>query len=79
MYDVNKRQRLSVVTVGQLIDILTELPADAEVLCCGDSTMYLHVEEDDSMVSIDTEDLDDEYIDDPNTDPDEYWDNRRNM
>ena len=34
-----------------------------------------HVEKDSSIISIDTSDLDDEYIDDPETSPDDYWEN----
>lgn len=77
MYDINKRKKMLNVTVGEIIDELTKLPKDATFCCCGDNQMFIHVEKDGTVVSIDTEDLDEDYIDDDDTEPDEYWDARK--
>ena len=74
MYDISKRICLDNPTVEELIQKLSELPKEAKILCCGESVVYIHVERDNTVVSIDTEELDDEYIDDPETSPEEYWD-----
>jgi hypothetical protein len=42
------------------------------------TNLWIHVENDGSVISIDTEDLDSEYVEDPNTSPDDYWNNRDN-
>ena len=61
MYDCTKRKSLRDCTVDDLIAELTKLPHDTKVLCCGDDIVYIHVEKDLSVVSIDTEDLDECY------------------
>ena len=79
MYDINKRKCLRNATIGDIINELSALPKDVKILCCGESDLYIHVEKDNSTVSIDTEDLDDEYIDDPGTSWADYWKNRSYM
>ena len=77
MYDITRRIKLEEgMTVGKLIDELQNLPNDAEVLICGDDKGFIHVERDGSAISIDTEDLDEEYIEDPETSAEAYWGNR---
>ena len=61
MYDINKRKPMIDVTVGDLITLLRGLPTDAKILCCGDNVAHIHVEKDNSVVNIDTENLDECY------------------
>lgn len=61
MYDVARRKKFEGVTVRDLIEELSKMPQDAEVLCCGDDYIWLHVEDDDSTVCIDVEDLEENY------------------
>lgn len=48
-------------TVGEVMDILKELPKDAKVFFNGDNYGYIHIEEDNSVVSFDDSSLDDLY------------------
>lgn len=64
MYDINKRKTLKNPTVGDLIKYLSQLPKGAMLLCCGDNYSCIHVEQDGSVVCIDTEDLDECYEED---------------
>lgn len=73
MYDINKRIGIENMTVSELIGFLSELPQDAVISTCGDSMTFIHVERDGSVVTIDNEDLDDLYIDDEETTPDEFF------
>lgn len=43
------------------MDILKELPKDAKVFFNGDNYGYIHIEEDNSVVSFDDSSLDDLY------------------
>lgn len=61
MYDIERRKELTGRTVFDLIVALSEMPPDAMVSCCGDSNVWLHVEDDDSLVCVDVESLDDTY------------------
>ena len=61
MYDIDKRKNISKMTVEEVINELSKLPSTAKVICCGDECVWLHVEKDGSVVSFDTEDLDDCY------------------
>ena len=63
MFDIVKRKHLSDVTVGELINELNKLPSNAKVFCCGDSNVWLNVEKDNSIICIDSEDLEECYID----------------
>lgn len=62
MYDFNKRTTFS--TVGELKDLLKDADDDAKVLICGDDYAYFHVEQDQSTVNLDNEDLDETYFSD---------------
>lgn len=77
MYDVNERKKFRKLTVSKFKEQLQTLPQDAEILICGENTFFLHIEKDKSVVCIDTEDLEDVYIDDKDTSPDDFWNNRR--
>ena len=57
MYDLIKRAYIS--TLGELRELLAELPDDTEILACGSSDAWLHFEKDNSLVSLDYADLDD--------------------
>lgn len=61
MYDINKRTEMLSITVSELINELSKLPTDATVTCCGDDHIWLHIEDDDSSVCIDTCELDTIY------------------
>lgn len=73
MFDMNQRKDLSGSTVAELINALQKLRPSAEVCCCGDNHMFLHVEKDGSGVNLDVEDLDACYADAPGTSAEDYW------
>lgn len=79
MYNINKRRKLKEVSVSDLIEELKQLPQDAKVVFCGDYVGFIHVERDDSVVCIDTEDLDEDYEDDPETSPEDFWANKERL
>lgn len=62
MFDITKRKQFK--TVGELKEILKDIPDKTEVCVCGDPECWLHAEYDGSVVSFDYNDLDDEYCDD---------------
>lgn len=76
MYDINFRRKIQKNTVGNLIEKLKELPQDAEILVCGEDIFFLHIERDKTVVCLDTEDLETDYIDDAETSPEDFWANR---
>lgn len=61
MYDINKRKELKNAKVKDILEILKELPEDAEVYFNGDNYGYIHIEKDSSVVSFDYSDLYDDY------------------
>ena len=71
--DVKERKKLTKLTVSKFIEQLQSLPQAAEVLICGENIFFLHIEKDKSVVCFDTEDLEDVYIDDIDTSPDDFW------
>ena len=64
MYDINKRKELYNATVKDVMEILAELPEDAQVVFDGDEYGYIHIEKDLSVVSFDSSGLDDDYYHD---------------
>ena len=76
MYDISKRKCSNDLTVAELLDIIASFPNDAKVLCCGNSKFYVHVNHGESIISIDTEDLDSEYNEYAAATPEKYFDNR---
>ena len=61
MYDINKRKELKNAKVKDILEILKELPEDADVYFNGDNYGYIHIEKDSSVISFDDSDLYDEY------------------
>lgn len=61
MYDKTKMVFKDQITVNELCNILSTLPARAEICICGDSNCYIHIEQDGSVVNIDNESLDECY------------------
>ena len=61
MYDINKRKELKNAKIKDILEILKELPEDAEVYFNGDNYGYIHIEKDSSVISFDDSDLYDEY------------------
>lgn len=64
MYDKTKMVFKDQITVNELCNILSTLPARAEICICGDSNCYIHIEQDGSVVNIDNESLDECYLTD---------------
>ena len=62
MFDITKRKQFK--PVGELKEILKDIPDETEVCVCGDPQCWFHIERDGSIVSFDNIDLDDEYPDD---------------
>ena len=60
-FDVRKRKELAYITVGQLIEKLSELPSDCKVNFSGSQIGYLHVSNDEHLCSLDYDDLDSDY------------------
>ena len=61
MYDKTKMIFKDKITVNELCNILSTLPARAELCICGDSNCYIHIEQDGSVVNLDNESLDECY------------------
>ena len=62
MYDINKRKTFTdPCTVKDFIKVLQQFNPNAQFLCDGDEWFWLHVEKDESVISIDSNSLDDEY------------------
>lgn len=72
MYDINKRKELKNAKVKDILEILKELPEDAEVYFNGDNYGYIHIEKDSSVVSFDDSDLYDDYYYDEQIKNDEF-------
>jgi hypothetical protein len=59
MYNINRRKKFS--TVGDLKKLLANVSDETEVVICGDSCCWFHIEEDESVICLDCEDLDECY------------------
>lgn len=55
MYDIKRLVHGNHVTVGEVIEQLEKLPRNAVFTCCGDEYLFIHVEEDGSVVTLDNE------------------------
>lgn len=62
MYDLSKRECVDKVTAGDVIDLLLKVPRSAQMVVCGAEKFYLHVDTNNTIVCLDTEDLDDDYF-----------------
>ena len=58
MYNINKRKQFE--TVGDLKKVIAEIPDETKVYITGVSGWF-HIEEDESAICLDCEDLDDCY------------------
>lgn len=79
MYDIKERKKFRKLKISELIEELKQLPQDAEFLLCGDDLYYLHIEKNRTVVNLDTEDLESEYIEDDATAPKDFWANREKL
>ena len=59
MYNINKRKQFE--TVGDLKKLLAEVSDEVQIVITGDSYCWFHIEEDESVVCLDCEDLEDCY------------------
>lgn len=60
MYNINKRRTGMDIKVKDIIAELEKENPEAIFTCCGDNLVFVHVEQDNSVVTIDTEDLHDD-------------------
>ena len=59
MYDITKRKQFS--TVGDLKELLKNIPDETQVVVTGDDYCWFHIEQDGSVICLDVEELDDAY------------------
>ena len=59
MYNINKRKQFN--TVGDLKELLKDIPSETKIVITGDDYCWFHVEKDGSVVCLDCEDLDECY------------------
>lgn len=59
MYNINRRKQFG--TVGDLKKLLENISDDTKVVICGDDYCCFHIEEDESVICLDCEDLDECY------------------
>lgn len=59
MYDINKRKQFA--TVGELKQLLANVSDDTKIVITGDDYCWFHIEEDESVICLDCEELDDAY------------------
>lgn len=61
MFDINKKRQFNKPTVREVIQELEKLNPEADLCVIGDDQFFLHVEEDGTVASFDTEEMNDEY------------------
>lgn len=61
MYELSKRKCLSNMTVADMKKALDELPEDATLTVCGVTQCYIHVDTEQNIVTVDTDDLGADY------------------
>ena len=59
MYDITKRKQFS--TVGELKELLKNIPDETQIVVTGDDYCWFHIEQDGSVICLDVEELDDAY------------------
>ena len=59
MYDISKRKQFS--TVGELKQLLENYPDNTQIVVTGDDYCWFHIEEDESVICLDIEDLEECY------------------
>lgn len=73
MYDSSKCKHGEIVTVGEVIDALSQFNRDAEFILDGCDDVYIHCNKEESLVNISPEMLIEEYDDyDPSNDDELY-------
>ena len=70
MYDVTKRKQFE--TVGDLKELLKNIPDETKVVVTGDDYCWFHIEQDGSVICLDVEELDDAYNEE-NFDHSDYY------
>ena len=51
MYNINKRKKFN--TVGDLKELLKDIPSETKIVICGDDYCWFHIEEDESVICLD--------------------------
>ena len=59
MYDITKKKQFK--TVGDLKELLKDIPDETQIVVTGDDYCWFHIEEDGSVICLDVEELDDAY------------------
>ena len=59
MYNIDKRKQFA--TVGELKQLLANVSDDVKIVICGDDYCWFHIEEDESVICLDYDELDDAY------------------
>ena len=59
MYNIEKRKQFK--TVGDLKELLKDIPDETQIVITGDDYCWFHIEEDESVICLDVEELDDVY------------------
>ena len=59
MYDISKRKQFS--TVGELKQLLENYSDNTQIVVTGDDYCWFHVEQDESVICLDVEDLEECY------------------
>lgn len=59
MYDITKKKQFK--TVGDLKELLKNIPDETQIVVTGDDYCWFHIEEDGSVICLDVEELDDAY------------------
>ena len=65
MYDITKKKQFK--TVGDLKELLKDIPDETQIVVTGDDYCWFHIEEDGSVICLDVEELDDAYGKDDET------------
>ena len=59
MYNIKRRKQFE--TVGDLKKLLADVTDETRIVVTGDSYCWFHIEEDESVICLDVEELDDAY------------------
>ena len=59
MYNIEKRKQFS--TVGDLREMLNGISDDTKIVITGDDYCWFHIEEDESVICLDVEELEEAY------------------
>lgn len=59
MYDITKKKQFE--TVGDLKELLKDIPDETKIVVTGDDYCWFHIEQDGSVICLDVEELDEAY------------------